>query len=121
MGFGASFVLLVTTIVSVVVAQVAPPFVVARLAGERPTMSALGEGESVTSREIRARDAFTVKRAGRGADRIGPEPSTPCFAALLGAGLASIAPLDRALLGPSELVTWESPRRHRARLMVFLN
>lgn len=121
MGFGASFVLLLTTIVSLVVAQVAPAFAVARLAGERPTMSTPREGESVTSRELRARDALTVKRAGRGVDRIGPEPSTPCLAALLVAGLASVAPLDHALLGPFELVTWESPRRHRARLMVFLN
>ncbi len=120
-GFGASFVLLLTTIVSLVVAQVAPAFALARIAGERPAMSTPREGESVTAREMRAKDAFTVKRAGRGADRVGPEPSPPCCAALLGGGLASVAPLDCALLGPFELVTWESPRRHRARLMVFLN
>lgn len=121
MGFGASFVLLLTTIVSLVVAQIAPGFAIARRAGERPTMSAPREGESVTNREVRAKDAFTVKRAGRGTDRLGPEPSTPSVAAFVGGSLASVAPLERVSIRPFELVTWESPRRHRARLMVFLN
>lgn len=121
--FGASFVLLLATIVALFVAQVGPAFALARLAGaplDRPSVSAPREGESVTSREAGANDVFTVKRAGRGVDRFGPEPTPPAFAALLGGSLASVAPLRRALSGPFDLVAWQSPGRHRARLMVFL-
>lgn len=122
-GFGASLVLLVTTIASLFAAQVAPAFALARLSGaslEGPTMSVSREGESVTHRDARTKDVFTVKRAGR-VDRFGPEPAPADVVVLPGTSLASVAPLEHDPRGPLSLVTWESPGRHRARLMVFLN